>query len=472
LATNAESVLVVSNVSFVVVPARRLPPVLRGRSSRPRGCRTGAWALAGLVAAGAAGLAHGQTARDLTAKDDSVRVRPHPLPGPIGLELDEVFGFVGLLSAEELENKSSPLASFLVHPKLETDLRHESNLYYESDNPVADQTVVLRPSVTIASDWANHELKAAAGGEVGIHRRTSSEDYEDFFTALDGRIDVTGELNANGGARLERRHESRGRPDDPGRAVDPVVAYAQTYRLGTEYKPEPYLLRAEVTTELLNYLDSPGFDGDERDRRDLLGSLRLGYEFVPGTTTFVEQRASKTRYRRSVDNGGFLQGSHGYETMFGATWNVSGVTFAEVAAGYLVERYEEPRFSTIKGPTFSATLLWNATDLLTITANGARTIEETAGTNISGILVTSGRLTADFELSTDLIVTLGAVYRNEDSRGIDRTEDVVNALIEASYRIDSNLYTALRYEHAQRFSAEPARDYRAEIVTARFGVQY
>jgi hypothetical protein len=428
--------------------------------------------MAGLAVSAVAGLAHGQTPRDLTARDDSVRVRPHPLPGPIGVELDEIFGLVGLLSAEEVANKSSPLASFLVHPRLETDVRHESNLYYERDNPVADQTLVVRPQIAVVSDWANHELKAAAGGDIGIHRRTSSEDYQDAFFALDGRMDVTGDLHTIAGARLARRHESRGRPDDPGRAVDPVVAYAQTYRVGAEFKPDPYLLRGEVATELLNYLDAAGFDGDERDRRAVRGSLRLGYAFVPGTTAFVEQRANAIRYRRRIDNGGFLQGSHGYETLVGATWNVSGVTFAETAAGYLIARYDEPRFGTIEGPTFSLTLLWNATDLLTVTANGARSIEETATPDISGILVTSAGLTADFELGTDLILTLAAAYRNEESRGIDRTEDVINALVEASYRFDSNVYAALRFEHARRFSGEPARGYSAEIVTGRLGVQY
>jgi hypothetical protein len=430
------------------------------------------WPLVFALAVGAAGLAHGQTERDGTAKDDAVRNRPHPLPGPVGIELDEILGHIGLLSASTVENKSSPLSSFLVHPKAEAEVRHETNLYYEKDNPVADQTAVLRPELAIVSDWANHDFKFGAGGEIGIHRRASSEDYQDAFVGLDGRIDVTDELRAYAGARLERRHESRGRPDDPGRAVDPIVDYAQLYKLGGEYKPDRFLFRGDLSTTVLSYVDSAGFDGGERDRQDYNAALRLGYELLPGTTSFIEQRANLIDYRRDVDAFGFRQGAHGYETLAGATWHISGVTFAELAAGYLLEEYDEGRFQPVKGPTFSATITWNATDLMTLTANGARTIEETASAEASGIFVTSANVAADFELRYDLILTLAVRYRNEDTRGLDRKEDVVGAFLEASYRLDPNLYASFRFDHSQRFSAERLREYSAETVSTRIGVQF
>jgi len=434
--------------------------------------RSAGWAVAVVLGFGVSGPAQGQTERDKTALDDAVRTRPHPMPGPIGIELDEALATVGLLSASTVENKSSPLASFVVHPKVETDFRHETNLYYEKNDVVADQTFVLRPELTVASDWANHELRAAAGGEAGIHRRTSSEDYQDAYFSLEGRVDVTDELRTRAGARLERRHESRGRPDDPGRAVEPIVDYAQHYRLGIEYKPDRFLIRGDASTTVLTYVDSAGFDGGDRDRQDYNGALRFGYELLPGTTAFVEERTNLIDYRRDVDAFGFRQGAHGYETLVGATWHVSGVTFAELAAGYLVERYDETRFNTIKGPTFSATVTWNATDLMTLTLNGARTIEETASADASGIFVTSASLTSDFEVRDDLILTLGLRYRNEDTRGLDRTEDVLAALFDATYRFDPNFYGSLRFDHSQRFSAESQREYTAETIAARVGVQF
>jgi hypothetical protein len=259
--------------------------------------------------AGATGPIQAQTERDKTALDDAVRTRPHPLPGPIGIELDEVLGSVGILSARTVENKSSPLSSFVVHPKFETDIRHETNLYYESSNTVADQTLVLRPGLLISSDWANHEAKLTAGGEVGIHRRTSSEDYQDAYAGFDGRMDVTDAFRTSLGIRLERRHESRGRPDDPGRKVDPIVDYAQIYRLGAEYKPDRFLVRGTASTTILSYVDSPGFDAADRDRQEYNGALRLGYETLPGTTAFVEGRSNLIDYRRNVDAFGFRQGA-------------------------------------------------------------------------------------------------------------------------------------------------------------------
>jgi hypothetical protein len=109
---------------------------------------------------------------------------------------------------------------------------------------------------------------------------------------------------------------------------------------------------------------------------------------------------------------------------------------------------------------------------MTLTANGARTIEETASAEASGIFVTSANVAADFELRYDLILTLAVRYRNEDTRGLDRKEDVVGAFLEASYRLDPNLYASFRFDHSQRFSAERLREYSAETVSTRIGVQF
>jgi hypothetical protein len=158
--------------------------------------------------------------------------------------------------------------------------------------------------------------------------------------------------------------------------------------------------------------------------------------------------------------------------LVGATWHASGVTFAELAGGYLVEHYDESRFSTIQGPTFSATLTWNATDLVTVTLNGARSIEETASAEASGIFATSAYLTGDFEVRDDLIFTFGLRYRNEDTRGLDRTEDVIGAWFDATYRFDANFHGSLRVDHSQRFAKNPQREYSAETIAARLGIQF
>jgi hypothetical protein len=268
-----------------------------------------------------------------------------------------------------------------------------------------------------------------------------------------------------------QRHEKRGDPDDPGVAVAPIVFHEGTAKLGAEYGGDPVLLRGGLESTVLDFQDSGAFDADERDRIEHRANFRVGYEFVPGTTIFLEGKGNLRRFRNGHDNLGFRQNSQGYEVLLGGTWDVSGVTFAEFGVGFLSQSYDEAAFSTIRAFNASGKLVWNPTDLLTVTAKLERTVRETQEVGVAGILTSRFNAMVDYEFMESTVLSLGFGYQLGDYRGGDRVDHGYSAKLGAKYLINRNLFSEFAIQYDRRDSNLAGQDFKSTQFSARVGAQ-
>ncbi len=438
-----------------------------------RSRRLAAWPRAsfGLMAAAAAALAllpvvtHAQQART-----ESVLDRPRPEFAPIGLELDEVLYHVGLVDEQTVANKSSPLASFVVHPTAEVAMSYDSNIFRTETDKRGDAIFDFRPSVSIASDWANHEAHFAVGGDVGRHFVYPGEDFVNYRTSLGGRIDVTEALYVSGEAGYSEAQTQRGTPDNPGGAnVPPQTADVLNAHGEVRYMADAVLLSARIARDEITNSGGDPLTTPDGDRVETTYAVRTGYEFSPGTTVFVEPRYNTRNYARRVDAGGLLQGSNGYNIQAGLTWDVTGVTFIEFGAGYLSQRFDEPGFETVSGVSLDGKLIWNPTGLLTVTAGLTRRIDETTLVGASGVLVSEGKIGVDYEYLDNLIVSLRAGYSDQSFRGFRRDDTVIDGSLAFDYRIGSRWYARLAYSMARRNSTLAGAGFSDQVMTLAVG---
>ena len=195
----------------------------------------------------------------------------------------------------------------------------------------------------------------------------------------------------------------------------------------------------------------PSFENNGRDRNVYSGGLQLGYELVPSYEAFVRARGNERSYDRRTAAGGVERNSQGYDAVAGIALDLGGVTFGEVYAGYLEQFYEDSALSTTSAPTFGGTLTWNATTLTTINARVARVVFETTeacptGAPSSGILRTTGALTADHELLRNLILTAGVTITNDDYEDIKRDDYFYIPGVNVRYLMNRNLYANIGYQ--------------------------
>ena len=66
-------------------------------------------------------------------------------------------------------------------------------------------------------------IQASGGAAIGRYASHGSEDYNDAYGQLGGRLDMTALTHILGNLRVERDHEPRTSPDSPGLAAQPVI---------------------------------------------------------------------------------------------------------------------------------------------------------------------------------------------------------------------------------------------------------
>jgi hypothetical protein len=366
--------------------------------------------------------------------------------------------------------------AFFIYPKAILTELYRDNVFYEDSDEKSDFATEIAPSVEIRSNWDNHALNVYGALEVGRYLDYTSEDYADGRAGFDGRIDIQRDLNVSGGVDYRRLHEPRSSPDQVG-AAEPVEydVYGPQARLTKRFNRLSVQIGGSATE--YDYDDAPAtgggtFDTDDRDRREIEGTARVGYEFAGRYEGFVRGTLNERSYDSTPDSSGVNRDSNGWELAGGITIDFGGITFADIYAGYLSQEYDDPGLPTIDGPSFGANVTWNVTQLTTVTFEASRTIEETTLSGAAGALSSDAQLTVDHELLRNLIVSAGARFNYIDYEGISREDDIAGLGLGATYLINRYFNAGLRYSFTARDSNVANADYETQSALLTITAQY
>ena len=405
-----------------------------------------------------------------TAEQDSVLLRPRPEYQAEGIELDRLLSAAGALDRKTARDHSSGLSSFRVFPRLDIETEYQSNLFRDSSS-VSDVIFVARPSLAIRSDWASHALEFVAGGAIGRHADTGSEDYEDVFGRVTGRAEWRDDLVTGATAQIARTHQQRGTLADPGDTAGVIEIETAQVGVGAAWDTGILTLSGEFQINDLDYVSTAQRDLDDFDRTDRAVQFRASWEFDEGTSVFVQPRYYARDYRRRRDQNGLLQDNEGAEILAGLTWNASGVTFAEFGVGYLRQTFDEPTIKTISGPSFNGRAVWNATDLTTITLNLKRSIEETNSPGFAGVFVTSLESRIDHEFLYNTIMSLRFDYAREDYDSNPRSDDRIGTALEVRHLFNEYFFAGAEVGYENLSSNSPGESFRNVHAAIRIGTQ-
>jgi hypothetical protein len=414
-----------------------------------------------------------------TAKTESVLGRPRPDFDPLGIELDEVLNRVGILDQKTVQEKRSPLASFIVSPVTELEMRGQSNIFRTEHDTKADEIFSVRPSLAISSDWNNHALNFRVAGDIGRYFHHDGENYEDVRTGAGGRLDVSDTFALDIDTRFERVHEMRGVPEDVGFRFPPVNMETVGLKGGARYQADLLLLHLKGKIDHLVHKDGDPATTPLRDRNEAEVGLRTGWELSPGTMLFVEPTLNSRVYDHEFDSIGTRQGSQGYRALVGVSWDVSGVTFIEAAIGWLRQNYDEPGFEPTQGPSVDVKAIWNPTEVMTLTANIQRRVEDSTSVDpltgrpqpTSGVLISQATLGFDYEFLENLIFSTKFDLSDQQFEGGSpkRKDFVVTGSLGFDYRIGNKWYARLGYDTIRRSSNLVGASFEDQFISFRVG---
>lgn len=413
-----------------------------------------------------------------SAQEDAVTKRSRSEYDPAGADLGDLwYGLgrvLGMPRISQSRRRLQGIGTLDFFPKLEFTTTYDDNIFKsDTDKPIVDDAVfVVAPSFQIKSDWDNHSFDLAAGAKVGRYKKLSSEDYFDYFSRVGGAIDVTERSRVTMNTGYSRGTEARSSIDDLGAGFPPTKISTTNGGVDWDYTGDRFRLRAGATAKHLDYSRAGPVDNSDRNYLQTEASVRPGWELLPGTAFFVEPRVNIRERSKALDRNGLNRDSKGGQVLAGVTWDASGVTYLEIAGGFLRQDYEDPALRDVSGPTFNVRALWNATELMTLTLEGSRFVDETETTSTSGVLRTAGNFTADYELLENLLLNASEKYTVSNFQGNGRRDRTSESTGGLKYLLNANMYIGLNYSRLVRSSNFAGDGYRNNVASVLLGLQF
>lgn len=349
--------------------------------------------------------------------------------------------------------------SFFLFPSITVEGGYDDNVFTDDNDEQDDFFTTITPELDLRSNWSRHQLGLNVGGELRRYLDEDSQDYDDVFADLTGRLDITRDDALQGILAARRLHEDSSSPDSvEGDDID-VTEYAE-YVTGLTYRHDFARLYTQVGADLTrqDFQDHNGINEDDRDRNQYRGRVRVGLEVSPRIGTFIEGIADARRYDEEPNDQGTDRNSEGYAGRVGVDVDITSILFGELAIGYGHRSYSDSDLDSFGGLNADGAITWNVTDLTSLVFTGEADARETTvtvdGEDASANLRYRAGVDVWHELLRNVLLNGGVAYVRDDFEGTSRTDNTIEALAGVTYLLNRRLSLDGTYEFDTRDSDE------------------
>ncbi|QCQ99551.1 outer membrane beta-barrel protein [Brevundimonas sp. SGAir0440] len=394
---------------------------------------------------------------DLFVRNHAVAVRDRPQPAydPLGIRA----------------------GGFTAFPRLQSGVVHDDNVFAAEDNRQPATTLRVTPEVLIRSNWSRHALETHARAEIDRNLDFDSENTTDWSLGGAGRLDIVRGVDINLAADYAHDHEARTAAGAGPVARRPITFDLASASLAATRTRGRLRLSAKAAVLRYDYRDGLSDAGavieqDDRDRTVARLTGRVDHALSPATALFVQVARDDRDYRTVA--GSPERSSSGHEALAGVDFELSALIRGEVAAGYIRQDFQDTAYGDLDGFSGRARLSWFPTQLTTLTATAARSVEDTGVIGSAGALRTDLSISMDHELLRNLILTAETAWSEDDYNGLDRTDTRLAASFSAIYRLDRRygLTAGLTYLDQSLSGAAAERTYRSTRLSISIVSQF
>jgi hypothetical protein len=347
--------------------------------------------------------------------------------------------------------------SFLIKSAVEVSAGYDTNpgrLAAAQGRPV----YVVAPEFLAVSDWERHALVADLRGSFTGYTSNLTPnaggtplsapldiDRPNFIGHVDGRLDVSRDTRLLAQGRLLVSTDNPGSPNvQAGLARYPVFTTVGT-TVGVDQTFNRLQVSAGATVDRTDYTNSKLTDGtsttnDDRNFTQYGGVGRISYDLKPGIKPFVEVQGDSRVHDLRLDRAGFERDSSGGYAKGGTSFEFSRLLTGEIAVGYAMRDYVDPRLNRLEGLLVSSSLVWTATPLTTAKFYSDTTITETTIPGASGVLTHIYTVEVDHDFRRWLTGIGKFTWGTLDYQGNPRRDKIFTVSGEAIYRMSRNLW--------------------------------
>lgn len=344
---------------------------------------------------------------------------------------------------------------FLVFPRVEAGVGVTNNILSSRTNPESAAFATLSPSIAAESQWSLHALSLSAGLQTRAVADHRDEGQTGGYINFAGRYDASSDLVFSGATGVSRTFEGRTSANSPQDIARPIEV--DQVKGGVRAVRESGRLRGMLGVDgaVLDYKDVDTFSGavvdqDYRDQSVVRLTAKGEIALSPDTSLFAVANRSAISYRQ----GGVLdRSSKEVRGLVGGNFDITALIRGEVGVGYIRREYDNAAFDTLKGVAALARVEYFPTQLITVTGQFRRAIDDSAVGSVSGFFLNDASLSVDYELLRNLIVSGQASYRIDDFKGLDRKDKLKGASLAAQYLVTRSVGLAATLSYVDRSSA-------------------
>jgi hypothetical protein len=369
------------------------------------------------------------------------------------------------------------LGAFMAYPQITAAVEHNSNVYASNTRTLDDTIVRIQPSLNVTSTWSRHVLSAYVLGSLNRYNDFKTENSDEYGAGAAGRIDILSSANVSGGVDVAKAIEPRTSSSSPIASVKPIEFVTDAANVAAVREFNRLKVSGRADWKKFNYKDgrdaaSVVVEQDDRDRTTTSATARADYSVSPDTALFFQATANKRDYRLGRPAVTAKRDSDGYEVLGGANFEISALTRGEVGVGYISQSYDDPRFKDINGFGARAQVEWFPSQLTTVSLTGARTVEDSGITGVSGYLSSNISAQVDHELLRNVILSAQASYGDDEYKGIAREDKRTTVGVSGTYLLNHNVGLTASYNHFDQDSTRAASNFKVDKVMVGLTLQF
>lgn len=362
------------------------------------------------------------------------------------------------------------LGSLIVNSELGIGAESDDNVFADAEDTESDVIFRIAPTVDVRSDLARHEFGARL---QAVHREYSDLDSEsatNIAGELRGRLDVTREFDVGATVFASDEVEERRNVANLDIFEEPVSFQTAGFRADARLQRDRFRLRANYDFTDYSYDDVPlvgggSLDISERDYQFQRLRARAAYAVSPDVAVFVQGEVSQREYDELIviDTMPESRDAEGLAAQVGVNFELPVLIRGDIAVGYLEDDKDSDVFADVDGLSLNANVQWFPTRLTTVTLNATREV-------IDPGLATAGSATAqdigvrvDHELYRNILLFGRLGLRERDYEDIDRDDELFDARIGATYKINKRVHVDGYFERFDRDSSVEAGNFDQNI---------
>jgi hypothetical protein len=373
--------------------------------------------------------------------------------------------------------------AFMLHPGVQLAAEYTDNAFYTENNTESDTIFHIRPYLNAQSTWSRHSLNVNLAADIARHADFDTRDYEDYFAAVSGRVDVQNRSFMSYGLQYLDLHEDLNSRDSE-QGFEPTRYTLYGANLGYDHTFNRLSLGGAVTWNQLDYDDALGFDNEvienqDRDREDTSWMLRAGYQFRTEMQAFVSYTGNSYEYDQNLDRNGYARSGDGYAASAGLGFTATGKLNGNLYATYASRSYDDPRLPETSGWGGGAGLSWTPTYLTSVYLQMATSVEDTTSQYSSGYLRNLYSVRVDHELLRYVQINGFLSYSDNDYELLPGApanarawDQIWRAGVGASWFINRHLYLNASYDFETLDTNVPNDGYDVNRVWLTLGYEY